>query len=335
MAVKKELNNEEKAAVLLASLDPKLAAAVMQQLAPKTMLRVTGVLRSLGVVPKDTRDRAIGECLRGVQEFAGAVQGDDAMANNLLTQAIGEKKATALLIENQVTVKTAFAELAKMAADQVAALISLEQPGVIALVLKHLPPAMAAEILDILPSETRRRTVVLMCTYADPSEEVVARIEALISAKVSGTRKTSKKTGEGSDRLAVVTAILQHTSRAVEEDLLGALQENSESLATQIRDRLFTFEDIARLSDVALRRLMQDIDIGSLALALRNANVDLRERFFRNMSKRAVQGLKEEMEFAQKVRLTEVEAKQREIVDVVRKLDADGQISIGSSDEYI
>jgi flagellar motor switch protein FliG len=334
MAQKRELTNEEKAAVMLASLDPKLAATVMQQLPPKTMLRVTAALRSLGVVTKELRDQALNECVRGVQEFAGAVQGDETMANALLTQAVGEKKATALLAENQAAAKTAFSDLVGMAADQVATLISLEQPGVIALVLKHLPPAMSAEILEVLPSETRRRTIVLMCTYADPAEDVVVRVEALISAKVSGSRKAAKKSGDG-DRLTAVTAILQHTSRAVEEDLLGAVQENSEALATQIRDRLFTFEDIARLNDVAMRRLMQEIDMGALATALRNANVDLRERFFRNMSKRAAQGLKEEMEFAQKLRLTDVEAKQREIVDTVRRLDSEGQISIGSSDEYV
>jgi flagellar motor switch protein FliG len=121
----------------------------------------------------------------------------------------------------------------------------------------------------------------------------------------------------------------------VEEDLLAAIQEKSEALATNIRDRLFTFEDIVKLGDMAIRRVMQEIDMTVLGIALRNAPLDLREKFTRNMSKRAAEGLKEEMEFSQKVRLTDVEAKQREIVNVIRKLVSDSQISLGGEDEYV
>jgi flagellar motor switch protein FliG len=212
-------------------------------------------------------------------------------------------------------------------------MLTREQPGVISMVLRHVPGPLAAEILDLLPSELRRRVIVFMCTADPPSDEIVSRVESLLNAKTGGSRKT-KKTSEN-DKLDVVTAIIQHAKRSVEEDLLAAIQEKSEALATEIRDRLFTFEDIVKLGDMAVRRLMQEIDMSVLGIALRNAPLELREKFTNNMSKRAAEGLKEEMDLSQKVRLTDVEAKQREIVNAVRTLATDGQVSLSGEDEYV
>ncbi len=333
LVVKKELNNEERIAVLLASLDQKLAAAIMQHLEPPIMIRVANAIRSLGIVPGPVRDKAISDCLRGIHELGGAVQGDDKTVSALLTQAIGEKRAAAMLTETQGPNKATFAELAEMSAEQVTSVLAREQPGVIAMVLRYIPSTLGAEILDLLPSELRRRVIVFMCTAEPPSDEIVARVESLMNAKTGGSRK-AKKAAEA-DKLDAVTAIIQHAKRSVEEDLLAAIQEKSETLATEIRDRLFTFEDIVRLGDMAIRRVLQEIDMSVLGIALRNAPLELREKFFGNMSKRACEGLKEEMEFSQKVRLTDVEAKQREIVNTVRTLASDGQISLSGEDEYV
>ena len=333
LVVKKDLAAEEKIAILLASLSQKLAASIMQHLEPPVMVKVANAIRSLGVIPGPIREKAIAECLHGIQELGGAVQGDEKTVNALLVQAIGEKRAQAVLMESRGVARSTFAEMAEMSAEQVAGILVREQSGVIAMVLRYVPSTLAAEILDLLPSEIRRRVIVFLCVAETPPDEIVARVESLLNAKVSGSRKARKST-EG-DRLDVVTAIIQHAKRSVEEDLLSAIQEKSEPLATAIRDRLFTFEDIVKLGDMALRRVMQEIDMSALGIALRNAPMELRDKFFSNMSKRAVEGLKEEMEYAQKVRLTDVEAKQREIVNAVRQLATDGQIALGGEDDYV
>jgi flagellar motor switch protein FliG len=250
-----------------------------------------------------------------------------------LTQAVGEKRANALMSEEQTASHTSFADLTALSSEQVAELVMHEQPGVIALVMRFIPGPVAAEVLGILPSEIRRRVIVFMCTASDPSDDVIARVNAILSAKMRSSKKIRKS--NQADRLNMIVGILQHADRPIEEDLLAAVQEKSEALAKDIRDRLFTFEDVVKLSDIAIRRVMQEIDMAVLAIALRNANVELREKFFRNMSKRAAQGLKGEMEFAQKVRLTDVQAKQREIVNVVRNLEAEGQLTTGTTDEYV
>ncbi len=333
MTIKRELAPEEKIAVLVASMDQTVAASILQQLDPKVMLKVANAIKKLGVVPGPLRDKAIAECLSEIREMGNAIQGDDGLVNSLLSQAVGEKKAAAMLSDTRTEEGgEAFSGMAQMGPEQIAGLLSREQPGVIALVMRHLPSNLASEVMEVLPSETRRRVIVFMCTSEAPSEEVVARVESHLSSKTGPTKK--KKASE-SDKLDAVTGIIQHAKSSVEEDLLAAIEEKSEVLANAIRDRLFTFEDIVKLSDVAMRRVMQEIDMGVLGIAMRNANAELKDKFFGNMSKRAAEGLREEMEYAQKVRLTDVEAKQREIVNTIRALAGQGQIAIGGEDEYV
>jgi flagellar motor switch protein FliG len=335
LVLKKDLTPDEKVAVLLASMDQKLAASIIQQLDARLMVRVTNTLRQLGVVPGPMRDKTIAECLRGIQEFDVAVQGDENMANALLVQAVGEKKATSLMNENKSSGRGAFADLVDLTAEQLAGALGREQPAIIAIVFRNLPPKLIADTMDLLPSEVRRRVMVCMCTAGIPSEDVVARIESLVNAKLASGPKQRKNNAETSETLSHVATMLQHAKKSVEEDLLSAVQDKSETIASQLRDMLFTFEDVVRLSDAAIRRLMQEVDSATLAVSLRTANVELKQKFFRNMSKRAAASLKEEMELSQKVRRSEVEAKQKEIVNAIRTLEADGQLSTGASDEYV
>jgi flagellar motor switch protein FliG len=333
LAVKKNYSPVEKVAILLASMDPDTSAKILQHLEPKLVLQVTRAIRELGIVPGLARDRAVAECLEGIREMGRAVSGDEETANSLLTQALGEKRAASLLTETPESRRDAFPDLALMDAEQVANILAREQVGIIALVLRYLPSKVAADILNELPPDISKRVVVFMCTCEPPSEEIVTRVEKLLSTQLAPQRKVRKSSG--SNNIDVVSNIIQHTKRAIEAELLTAIEEKSESLANSVRDRLFTFEDVVRLSDSAMRRLMSEIDMEVLAISLRNASEELKNRFFGNMSKRAVEGLKEEMEFAQKVRLSEVEAKQREIVNTIRALEADGQLSTGGDDEYI
>jgi flagellar motor switch protein FliG len=333
LAIKKDLSNDEKVAVLIASLEARLAAQVLQQLEPSLMLRVTKALRGLGIVPGEIREKTIVTCLQGIHELGEAVHGDESLANTLLVQAVGEKKASALLADSQRSTSNAFSELTRLSADQIVTLLAHEQPAVIALVLRFLPPQLSAEVLELLATEVRRKVIVCMCVNSEPSSEIITRMNELLSAKVAAG-SWSKKSSE-TDRVEFVTQIIQHSKRNVEEDCLSAIQEKSETLANAIRDKLFTFEDIVKMGDVAMRRIMSEIDMGVLAIALRNANAELKDKFFKNMSKRAAEGLKQEMEYSQKVRLSEVEAKQKEIVNIIRSLQAEGQIAASVEDEYV
>jgi len=328
------LSEEQKVAILLASLNEGSAATILQQLNPATLTRVAEAIRKLGVVPNEVRQRVVADCLHGITSSNGTIRGDEQMATSLLTRAIGEKRATALLQDAPVGTN-AFAKLSEMGADQILSILGREQPNIIAMVMRYLEPELAAEVLNLIPHEVGKKVMFILCTGKPPSEAVVARAAEYIEARIGKSKKT-EKTNTG-DIIERASSILQALDHGLVEAILQTIDEQSPQLGTDLRDRLFSFEDIVRLSDADMRRIMQEVDMGALALALRNAPIDVREKFFSNMSKRAVEGLKEDMQFAPKTKLSDVEAKQKEIINLIRELDGQGEISIqeGAANEYV
>ena len=328
------LSSEQKVAVLLASLPENTAATVLQRLSPPVLARVANAIRHLGIVPGEIRQMVVAECLRSIVESRDAVMGNEQTANNLLMQAIGEKRAQALLGDKDEK-RAAFASLAGMGAEQVLSVIGREQPSVIAMVLRYLDPELSAEVLNMVPREVSKRVMMILCTGRPPSEAVVARVQAYIEARLGKSKESeSADTGDVIDR---ASAILQSVDHSLSEDILQAIDEQSPELGTELRDRLFKFDDIVRLNDVDMRRIMQEVNMDTLSTALRTAPMDVREKFFSNMSKRAAQGIKEDMEFSPKVKLSEVEIKQKEIITIIRELDGQGEISVhgGGRNEYV
>lgn len=329
------LTDQQKVAILLASLDEKVAASILQQLDPDVMAEVANTIRGLGVITGELRDKAIGECVRGIVQMGNVVQGDEKSVNSLLARAIGEKRAAAMLQDKAPPQHDAFVNLQGVQPEQMATVLEREQPSVVAVVLRYLPPEKSAEILKHLSTNMRKKAISHLCASNPPLPEAVTKIEEYLEAKVV-KGKNARKMGEA-DKLEIVTGIIQGVERTIEEELLTAINDTDEKLANEIKDRLFTFDDLVQLSDVAIRRILQEIDTAALSVALRGAPMNVREKFFKNMSKRAAESLKEEMQFAQKMKLSEVNAKQKEIVNVVRSLESEGQISLGGGgkDEYV
>jgi len=329
----RELTPIQKVAVLLASLDEDVSASILKHLEPEIMLRVTEAMRSLGVISGQAREHVVSECYMSLSEMGSAMRGDEGVAHSLLVKALGEEKANALLNPPPEEKRTAFANLSTMSSDQLAAILNRETPGVIALILRYAPGSLAADVISQLPEDIRRDVIVFMCTSSDPAEEIVTRVEMHLNEKINSITKSKKLVDI--DNIDLVASIIQHMPHSMEEDMLSAIEEQSEFIAMDVRDRLFTFEDIIGLSDQAMRRLMQEIDMSALAIALRNAKKELQDKFFLNMSKRAAEGLREDMQFSSKVRVSEVDAKQREIINAVRQLAADGEITISMDDDYV
>jgi len=331
---KSTLTNEQRVAIFLASLPENTAASILQRLSPPVLGRVANSIRHLGVIPGEVRQRVLGECLRGIMEARDSVMGDERTANSLLYQAVGEKRAAALLGEKD-TKRGAFSGLEGMSAEQILSVIGREQPSVIAMVLRYLDPELSADVLNMVPHEVSKQVMMILCTGRPPSEAVVTRVQNYIEARLGKTRESeSADTGDVIDR---ASAILQAVDHALSEDILQAIDEQSPELGTELRDRLFKFDDIVRLNDMDMRRIMQEVNMDTLSIALRTAPMDVREKFFSNMSKRAAQGIKEDMKFSPKVKLSEVEIKQKEITTIIRELDGQGEISIqgGGRNEYV
>ena len=270
MAKQQEFTREEKIAIFLASLDEQTAAAILQQLAPEMAARIANVIRDLGVVPGQSRELVMNECLRDIHDLGQAVVGDDRLASDLLIKAIGEKRAAALLTDDTVRKEMPFAELRQADTDEVANLLVKEQAVVAALVLRYLPPNMAADILAKFPEALRKQVVVNIATSTmTPSDEVINGMEELLKSKLLHGRAKKNVTADTKDKVDVMALILQHVDAGLEEELMGAIEEQSKEVAAQLRDKLFTFEDIANLNDVVVRRILHLHGRGLLLRAIR------------------------------------------------------------------
>ncbi len=325
----------QQVAVLLASLNEETAASILQQLDPDTMNAVAEEISLLGVVAGDKRQRALQFCMKGIVEMGGALRGDSKTANALLVKAIGEKRAAAILQERTSSGEQAFNSFRGVDPDEIAEVLTNEQPGVISIVLRYLPVEISGEVLQMLSDEVRQQTILFMATSSNPSPQVVARVESFMASRIKKGKQGQKL--KEKDNLDIVAGILQHVGSSIETEVMSTIEEKSPDLANAIRDKLFTFEDIVKLSNAAMRRLLSEIDTSLLSVALRGVSIDLREKFFSNMSKRAAAALKEEMEFAPKVKISEVENNQRQIVAAIRTLQGSGEITIGegAEDEYV
>jgi flagellar motor switch protein FliG len=333
-----QMSEAQKIAILIASLDERIAAGVLQQLDPEVMGNVANSIRHLGVVTGEDRQTVLTECFHGINSMGSAVSGDEKLVTSLLTKAIGEKRAVAMLSDDTAPVSSGFEVLHDMSAEQIVTGLGGEQPSIIGTILRYLPPELAGEVLGLLSVDVRNKAVIHICRGNEPDAATLARIEVyIISRFKKETKEDSRSASSSEDPLDIVASLLQNVEKAASDEILQAIETVSESIASQIKDKLFTFEDAIGIDDASIRRILQEVDTGALSVALRNASVDLKQKFFKNMSKRAAEGIKEEMEFAQKMKLSDIQARQREVVEVIRALDADGQISIGGGggDAYV
>jgi len=213
----------------------------------------------------------------------------------------------------------------KTESEDLLSFIQDEHPQTIALVLSHLESRQAADVLRGLSHPKQVDVVRRMATMETTNPEVIREVEASLEKRMAAvvTRKFEQSGG-----LETVAEILNLTDRSTEKDVLEALEEDSPELVEDIRRLMFVFEDIMLVNDKGVQRLLKEIDIGELALALKTASEELKEKIHRNMSQRAVVLLEEEMEYMGPVRLREVEAAQQRIAEVVRRLDDAGELII-------
>jgi flagellar motor switch protein FliG len=330
----KSLTRMQKIAVLLTSLDEEVAATIMQQLEPNLMTQVADMIASLGMISGEDKKKAIADCAKEIVQMGGAVEGGENTAKALLKRAIGEKRAASLLESNKPAGEAPFAGLVRVPGTKLAEVLSEQMPSTIALVVRYLPVATAAKVLEKLPDDLTQKTIVAMAKSQLPADDVISQVDSFIKEQLRKKHGESVKAKDPTDTIA---GILQHSDKALKEKALTAIESISEDTANKLRDKLFTFEDIVTLSNEAMRRVLSEIGTTKLPIALRNASIELREKFFNNMSKRATSAVREEMEISPKMKLSEVEAEQRNIIVTIRQLEAAGEIVIrgGEEDQYV
>jgi flagellar motor switch protein FliG len=252
-------------------------------------------------------------------------------ARDVLERALGPERAQNLLtrITASLQVKP-FDFMRHTDAQQILSFIQGEHPQTIALILSYLEPVQAALIISGLPAVMQAEVAKRIAKMDRITPEVLREVERVLERKLSTVMGQDFTLAGGID---AVVAIINSADRATERNIMEYLEENDPELAEEIKKRLFVFEDIIRLDDRSLQRVLREVDMKELGLALKGATEELRSKFFKNMSKRAAEMLQEDMDYMGPVRVKDVEESQQKVVNVVRALEEAGEIVVASGGE--
>ncbi len=320
------LSGMRKAAILLLSIEQEAAAVVLKQMEPHTIEDITRELAALGEVPRKVRDSIIEEFYQLALAKTWAAEGGLEYAKGLLSQSMDAKEADRILqqISQQVR-KTPFAFLQKAQTQNLLTFIQDEHPQTIALIVSHLPHHKASEILNGLPGPKQIEVVKRVANMEQTNPEVIAEVERGLEARLASMLTQSFEKIGGVDTVA---EILNLVDRTTEKGIMEGLETEDPDLVEQIRRLMFVFEDIRMVDDKGIQAVLKEVENDQLALALKTASDELKEKIFKNMSERAAELIHEDMEYMGPVRVSDVEAAQQKIVDIVRRLEDAGDIII-------
>lgn len=324
-----------KAAVFLLSLEKPVAAEVLSQLPRDQVERVMLEIAKMDDVSRDQLEGVLDEFRETMLEQVPMERGGLNLANELLEQSLGKEGAGAILENVRQSINSVpFAFLQKAGAENLLTFISEEHPQTIALIMSHMPASLSAEVLAGLPSNKQLEVVRRVATMEQTSPEVINDIERTLKSRMTSLFNQNTEKAGG---VAAVAQILNVTDRMTNKGILESLDQEDQELADEIRRLMFVFDDLLKLDDKAIQSVLKEVDNSQWSVALKGASEEIKSRILSNLSQRAAEMLKEEMDYLGPVRLSDVEAMQQQIVDTVRRLEESGLIVVagGGSEQLV
>ena len=325
------LSGREKIAVLMVSLGNDIAPEIYKKLDDATIELITLEIANLRKVTPEVKLDVLKEAQEILMAREFMARGGVDYARDVLERALGPERAQNLLsrITARLQVKP-FDFMRHTDPTQILGFIQNEHPQTIALILSYLEAPQAAMILSGLAPNMQAEVTKRIATMDRITPEVLREVERVLERKLSSVMGQDFTMAGGID---AVVALINAADRTTERNIMEYLEENDPELAEEIKKRLFVFEDILRLDDRSLQRILREVDLKELSLALKGATEDLKTKFFKNMSKRAAEMLQEDMDYMGPVRVKDVEDAQQKVVNVVRGLEEQGEIVIASGGE--
>ena len=325
----------ENAAILLMSLGEQEASEVFRHLAPKEVQRLGEMIARMKAVSRERVEAVLDDFESIAANEHMLVADSNEYVKSVLRKALGDDKAN-LLIDRilQGSDVTGIESLKWMDPQSVAELLRAEHPQIVAAILVHLEFDQAADVLKLFAERQRNEVLVRIATL-DGIQPMALRDLNEVMSKVLAGGDRSKKSSLGGVKTAA--EILNMLGSAVETSVLDFMREADADLAQKIMDNMFTFDDVEKIDDKGIQALMKEVQSESLVIALKGAQPSLREKIFKNMSTRAAETLREDLESRGPVRLSEVEAEQKEMLKIVRRLIDEGQIVVagGADDDFV
>ncbi len=332
-----QLTGARKAALLLISLGHERAARILQGLNEEEVERVMAEIANLGPIDEPVMNHVMKEFVAQAHRQVRVPQGGVEVAKGMLSEALGSSaKAEAVMSRIGGTpVGSHFRALTALDSSVAASVLGREHPQTIALVLSKLPPERGLAMLRDLPEAQRGEVAYRIATLSPPSPETLRAVEAGLERRILSAA-TGQRLRVDSDPVKPLVEILARADAETERTILGRIDEVDPHLAQDIRQRLFTIEDLVKLEDKALQLLLRQVDTKELAMGLKGTTEAVKERIYTNLSERAGENLKEEMDLLGPQRLSDVEKARKEIVRTVRQLEQEGSIVLSrSTDDYI
>jgi flagellar motor switch protein FliG len=323
------LSGTRKAAILVMALGEEASSLMFQHLQEEEIEKIAKEIATLGPVSSETGEKVLEEFHQLTDAANYVTHGGVDYARRLLQRSFSKEDASRILDRVVRSFKTSagFATLEKTDPQQLSKFILAEHPQTIALILAHLNSTNAAQLVSLLPDALRADVMIRMANLDEISPEVIQRISAVIESRLKTVGGLSREQHGG---VRAVAELCNRLDRSVSQSVLDTIEGGSPDLAVSIRNLMFVFEDLQHVEDNGLREIIQRVDKKILAIALKGAPEDIRTRFLANMSKRAAEMLKEEIEAMGAVRMREVEKAQHEVVSITRKLEEEGVITTGA-----
>jgi len=327
MANNDELAGTQRAAILLMSLGEQDAANVLKQLDARDVQRLGVAMAELREVSRDQMTSVLDKFIGVVDGKANIASGSQDYVRRVLTQAVGKQKAD-LLLDRVSSGQTGqgIEALKWMDSKAVAQIISAEHPQIGAIVLSHLEPEQSAGILPLLSEEMRTDVLMRIASLNEVPQSALTELDQLVEKQANVAPPATLRRIGGA---RTVANILNAMERDKSGEELGKIEKADGEMHGRIKDLLFIFDNLLDVDDRGIQALLREVSSDTLAVALRGAEPEVQEKILRNMSKRAAEILKDDMEARGPVKLTDVEAAQKEIVVIAQRLAEEGTISLG------
>lgn len=330
---KRRIGGPEKAGVLLLTLGEDVAAEILQHMNPKEVQLVGSTMATMNDVSRPTVEEVIDDFFDTLEEQTALGIGNDAYIRSMLEKALGDKAGSIIDRILLGSGSNGLESLKWMDPRSIAEIIRLEHPQIIAIVLSYLEADSAAQVLSNLPENTRAGIMMRIATLEGVQPAAIKELDSIME-KYFSDNENVKSSMVGGEKTAA--NILNFLDSSVENKLMEQVRTENEDLATRIEDQMFTFDNLRDVDDRGVQTMMREISTDLLALALKGVDDEMQQKFLKNMSSRAADMLLEDMEAKGPVKLSEVEAAQKEILAVARKLEESGEIVLmGSGEEMM
>lgn len=322
-----ETDGVEKSAMLLMALGEEVAVEVFKFLGPREVQQLGAKMSVMTTLNKEHTREILHEFRDQMARDSGLAVDSDQYLRSVLTRALGNEKGSVMIeriLEGEDN--SGIESLKWMEPASVADMIRNEHPQIIATILVHLESDQASEILKLFPERLRNDAMLRIATLEGVQPTALKELNIALTQLLTG-RVSTKRSAMGGVKVAA--NILNYLGGTMEATVVGSIKDFDSDLAQQIQDEMFVFEDLLNLDDRAIQSVLREVQNDSLILALKGSSQDMKNKVFKNMSQRAAESLKEDLESRGPVKLSDVEREQKEILKIVRRLADEGQIILG------